>query len=752
MATNPNNVNEEIIRHLTYFFLERLPKRPNLADRGIVIGVRGATYFANAWVCIGMLRRCGCRLPIQVWYWDEGDCHSSMRIVLDRVGVQTRIVPSEKRPPIAKSLRAQELKLVAALETSYKEVLILDADTVPVSNPEPLFDSPGFLRTGAILWPARRNFDAIGIEKYSDKHRTMDEALELDPGQMLLNKEMNWDALNLALWYSRYSDLFYPVLGGLQGVMQLSFINTQREFAFPSTAAILLPFALYHHDLAGERVFQHRKGAKWEFYKQNIQVEGFLREKECLDLVRQLKGRWSGIIRSTPFDLKAKPAQVQRMAAIISLGQFEYRRIGCGERKMTFLPNGNIGIGSARCERFWDIYNNDGEICLEIASEEEKTRILKRRSNGIWCGKSINHERMAVELVPIKTTLPRKQAQRIVFSAPLNSHTGYGLHAYEIIRGCESAGYDIVARPHGLDESFAPIPADISDKLVAGIQDDEWELTLRTPPDFNATSGKRTVLFTMWESTHLAPAHVSRLNQADYIIVPCQWNKECFLKSGVVKPISVVPLGIHEDVFQFSPMNMSGPCVFGTAGRMKGGGIRKGINNVIRAFQKAFPVEPDVRLLVKGFTDCDIMKSSDRRIQIVQTLMSEHELCKWFYSLTCFVSGAKGEGWGLMQQQAMACGRPIISVVFGGVTEFFDEKVGYEVKFDLAPARGIYEGCGKWAEPNENHLIERMHQVYKNRAEARQLGEYGSQRVAAFTWKNSTRKLLDTLRDIGMLN
>src|SRR5206468_3920334 len=41
--------------------------------RGIVICGGGMKYFTNAWVCIKMLRRLGCRLPIQFWFLGRGE-------------------------------------------------------------------------------------------------------------------------------------------------------------------------------------------------------------------------------------------------------------------------------------------------------------------------------------------------------------------------------------------------------------------------------------------------------------------------------------------------------------------------------------------------------------------------------------------------------------------------------------------------------------------------------------------------------
>ena len=39
--------------------------------RGITICAGGFTYFTNAWVLIRMLRKLGCELPVQFWYYGD---------------------------------------------------------------------------------------------------------------------------------------------------------------------------------------------------------------------------------------------------------------------------------------------------------------------------------------------------------------------------------------------------------------------------------------------------------------------------------------------------------------------------------------------------------------------------------------------------------------------------------------------------------------------------------------------------------
>ncbi len=198
-------------------------------------------------------------------------------------------------------------------------------------------------------------------------------------------------------------------------------------------------------------------------------------------------------------------------------------------------------------------------------------------------------------------------------------------------------------------------------------------------------------------------------------------------------------------------MQMTGPCVFGTAGRLSVGGVRKGIDKVIRAFLDAFPSNPDVRLCIKIFPDCRLPLTNDSRIVILRKYLTEREMARWYRSITCFISAARSEGWGLMQHQALATGRPVVSVEYGGITEFFGPDVGYPVDYKLVPADSYYQGCGLWAEPSHDSLVDRMRQIYENRFEARKLGDAGASKVAPLSWRASNEKLIEILHRIGML-
>ena len=50
-------------------------------------------------------------------------------------------------------LNGWEAKAYAILHCPFEEVLLLDADIVPVRDPSFLFDSDEYQRSGSVLWP-----------------------------------------------------------------------------------------------------------------------------------------------------------------------------------------------------------------------------------------------------------------------------------------------------------------------------------------------------------------------------------------------------------------------------------------------------------------------------------------------------------------------------------------------------------------------------------------------------------------------
>ena len=63
-----------------------VPPLPAMHGRGIVICAGGVRLFTNAWVCIQMLRRVGCRLPIELWHIGREELDEEMSEILAGLG------------------------------------------------------------------------------------------------------------------------------------------------------------------------------------------------------------------------------------------------------------------------------------------------------------------------------------------------------------------------------------------------------------------------------------------------------------------------------------------------------------------------------------------------------------------------------------------------------------------------------------------------------------------------------------------
>ncbi|MCE9566262.1 MAG: glycosyltransferase family 4 protein [Planctomycetes bacterium] len=258
---------------------------------------------------------------------------------------------------------------------------------------------------------------------------------------------------------------------------------------------------------------------------------------------------------------------------------------------------------------------------------------------------------------------------------------------------------------------------------------------------------RHTAAFTMWESDTLPPGSVEQLNRCGLVIVPSSWGRRCFRANGVRVPIEVVSLGYDPTVFGGTPSLARGvrQTVFGTAGALDEGGLRKNVQRVIDLFRQEFPSERDVRLRVKITPNSPRVEThGDPRVEVLDSHLTPSELADWYRSLNVYVNASAGEGFGLHLLEAMACGVPLISSRFGGVGAFFDARVGYEVRSTpIEASNAIYQGM--WSDPHNGDMMTCMRQVYRDGETARLSGIAASQRAAKFRWEDTMRKLVIAL-------
>lgn len=223
---------------------------------------------------------------------------------------------------------------------------------------------------------------------------------------------------------------------------------------------------------------------------------------------------------------------------------------------------------------------------------------------------------------------------------------------------------------------------------------------------------KERVMFTMWESTRINDIFIEQMNNMKAVIVPNKWNKTNFETQGCEVPIHVINLFVDTNIFNYQQPIVKNEFVFGTANKDP----RKKLEDVVRCFNKAFPDKKDVKLRIKISPKENYDKAfTGGKIEICKDSLTRDELKNWYSYNDCFVSCVSAEGWGLMQHESMACGRPVIASKYAGLSEFMTEDNSFCVNYKEVPAEGYWKApAAKWSKYDEENLIETMRFAYNN--------------------------------------
>ena len=384
---------------------------PNYPEKqGIVICAGGVKYFVCAWVCINMLRKWGCTLPVEVWHLGPNEMSDSMRQVLLPMNVRIVDAYEERKVHPARILNGWELKPYAIIHSQFTEVVCLDADNVPLVDPAFLFETPQYQKTGAIFWPdyyclapSRRIWKLSGIAYRNEP--------EVESGQIVIDKRRCWKPLNLTMWMNEHSDFWYRHIHGDKETFHICWRKLRQDYAMPGHGVESLSGTMCQHDFQGRRIFQHRNSHKWTLGR-NHRVPGFQEEQTCLEFIAKLENIWSEVAEATPYTSESATEEQRKIAAHMTGGKWLYERVGYDVRTMTFLPNGRIGTGSAKLERFWNLHAVNGTTCMNIIADQQVTCRLKLEHDQVWRGSWERFERMPIELKPFRTSLPGASLQR----------------------------------------------------------------------------------------------------------------------------------------------------------------------------------------------------------------------------------------------------------------------------------------------------------------------------------------------------
>ena len=211
--------------------IKKIPFCPqHFRGRGIVICGGGRKDLQQAQDAVQRLREFGCTLPVQLWFLGPCPARVASNLAVQQAAYINALSVSRDHP-VAVS-EGWELKPHALLHAPFREVLLLEAGTQPLANPEKLFDDPAFQKTGAAFWPDAAApgtdpalWNICGVPRPDEP--------AFDTGQVLADKARCWRALQLVRWLNSHPHFFHYYTHGEKGTFQFAFHKLKKSFAMP---------------------------------------------------------------------------------------------------------------------------------------------------------------------------------------------------------------------------------------------------------------------------------------------------------------------------------------------------------------------------------------------------------------------------------------------------------------------------------------------------------------------------------------
>ncbi|MFY9222895.1 MAG: hypothetical protein WAQ98_09510, partial [Blastocatellia bacterium] len=297
------------------------------------------------------------------------------------------------------------------------------------------------------------------------------------------------------------------------------------------------------------------------------------------------------------------------------------------------------------------------------------------------------------------------------------------------------------------------------------------------PQIISQENKKQLIGYTVWETDKLPESWLPKLGLLDKILVPCEWNKKVFIKSGVEKPIFVFPHICEEEKTNIIEKDkefldiLEDNFMFYTIGVWTS---RKALFNSITAYSKAFGYKDKTMLVIKTSKEnfalkypysryitsdvttrfLQVKNFSGARIKVIVKELTDNQIKALHSRGDCYISLCRSEGWGLGAFDAATYGKPVMMTGFGGNLDYLSNSLSYLVKCKLVPVKAtgfeknIFSKTENWAEVDISDAVKNLKYIYNNQAEAKQKAEILKNEIKEkFNQEFLINKLLSIIRN-----
>lgn len=326
--------------------------------------------------------------------------------------------------------------------------------------------------------------------------------------------------------------------------------------------------------------------------------------------------------------------------------------------------------------------------------------------------------------------------------------TGWARAACDYALALDSSGINLACRK----VQYNPTPGEVPNRLKELIdnQYEKYDFVIQQvlPPQMECDSklGLNIGLFFTESHSYEYSDWPEYCNLMDLLFVPNSQAKEAAIKSGVKKPIEVIPCATDINKFQknYKPLplikNISDSFIFYTISEFN---ERKNFAALVKAFHLEFETWEKVELVIKTSahgtnitehvfdTFLTEIKKDLRIYPRIEDYKQEHillghyteeDILRLHTSGTCFVMPSHGEGWSIPTFDACGMGKPIIANGYLGSLPYLTDDNAWFIGYRMEPVTGMRIACpstntGKetWASIDILELRRAMREAFSNR-------------------------------------
>jgi len=288
----------------------------------------------------------------------------------------------------------------------------------------------------------------------------------------------------------------------------------------------------------------------------------------------------------------------------------------------------------------------------------------------------------------------------------------------------------------------------------------DWDVSVCVSPPRSILIGREKkrediIFHTMFEAFPMPPEWPHVLNRAGLVWVPSQFVYDLFEQSGVKTPMFKVGYAVNKDLYGFVEREIHDDKPFKVLAWGDGLMSRKNLLHTMKTYMRANLPNATLEVKVTDGIKPQGTITWNGNVRDDITIHSEEwrrvDLIKWLQGGDVGIYLSGGEGYGLMPQEAMATGLPMIVANNTGMKEY------------LTPQNALlvdclsHEKCESMSavfnmelfvtKPNYDQAIDHLRWAYNNRETLLDMGTQGYRDATNTTWEEVALEALYHIRE-----